>query len=115
MRSPLPIDYFFRSLADDQHETAVAIVLSGTGTDGTVGLAAIKGVAGMVMVQSVDSAKFSGMPQHAIDAGWADYVLAAAEMPAKLIAYARGPFMKTPRAVDKPSHADRQAPWPRSC
>jgi two-component system CheB/CheR fusion protein len=101
--APLPIDYFFRSLADDRQETAVAIVLSGTGTDGTVGLSAIKGRSGMVMVQSVESAKFSGMPQAAINAGCADYVLPPDEMPRQLIAYARGPFLKTPRAVDTPA------------
>ncbi len=97
----LPIDHFFRSLAEDRQETAVAIVLSGTGSDGTVGLSAIKGNSGMVMVQSVDSAKFSGMPQNAINANLADYVLPPDGMPKQLIAYARGPFLKTPRAVDK--------------
>lgn len=101
--APLPIDYFFRSLAEDREETAIAIVLSGTGTDGTVGLSAIKGGSGLVMVQDIASAKFSGMPQHAIDAGWADYVLSPAKMPAQLIKYARGPFLKTPNAVSTPA------------
>ena len=63
----LPIDYFFRSLAEDRQESAVAIVLSGTGTDGTMGLSAIKGASGMVMVQSVETAKFDGMPHNAIE------------------------------------------------
>ena len=97
--APLPIDHFFRSLAAERREMAVAIVLSGTGTDGTMGLSAIKGEAGMVMVQSVQSAKFSGMPQNAIDAGWADYVLAPGEMPAKLIAYSRGPILTSQSAI----------------
>ncbi len=100
--APLPIDHFFRSLAEDRQETAVAIVLSGTGSDGTVGLSAIKGGSGMVMVQSVDSAKFSGMPHSAIVANLADYVLPPKEMPRQLITYARGPFLKTPSAVKKP-------------
>ena len=95
--APLPIDCFFRSLAEERRELAIAIVLSGTGTDGTVGLSAIKGESGMVMVQSVESAKFSGMPQHAIDTGLADYVVAPFEMPEKLIAYAAGPFLKSPK------------------
>lgn len=108
--APLPIDYFFRSLAAEQREMAVAIVLSGTGTDGTLGLSAIKGESGMVMVQSVASAKFSGMPQHAIEAGWADYVLSPKEMPEQLIKYARGPFLKAaPAATEKPAPAIEQA------
>jgi two-component system, chemotaxis family, CheB/CheR fusion protein len=101
--APLPIDYFFRSLAQDRREMAVGIVLSGSGTDGTVGLSAIKGESGMVMVQSVESAKFSGMPQNAIQAGLADYVLPPDEMPTQLIAYARGPFLKIPHMIDSPA------------
>ena len=100
--APLPIDYFFRSLAQDQRETAVAIVLSGTGTDGTAGLTTIKGEAGMVMAQSIESARFSGMPQQAVDSGLADYVCSPAEMPSLLVAYARGPFLKMPRLVESP-------------
>lgn len=100
--APLPIDYFFRSLAQDQRETAVAIVLSGTGTDGTTGLSTVKGESGMVMVQSIESARFSGMPQHAVDSGLADYVCSPNEMPSQLVAYARGPFLKTPCLVEIP-------------
>jgi two-component system CheB/CheR fusion protein len=62
----LPIDYFFRSLATDQREKAICIVLSGTGTDGTLGMKAIKGESGMAMVQQPDSAKYGGMPSSAI-------------------------------------------------
>jgi two-component system CheB/CheR fusion protein len=100
--APLPIDYFFRSLAQNQQETAVAVVLSGTGTDGTTGLSTIKGEAGMVIVQSVESARFSGMPQAAIDSGLADYVCSPTEMPSQLVAYARGPFLKMPRLIEDP-------------
>ncbi len=100
--APLPIDYFFRSLAQDQRETAVAIVLSGTGADGTAGLSPIKGESGMVMVQSIESARFSGMPQHAVDSGLADYVCSPTEMPSQLVAYARGPFLKMPSLVKNP-------------
>jgi two-component system CheB/CheR fusion protein len=107
--APLPIDHFFRSLAADRRELAVAIVLSGTGTDGTMGLSAIKGESGMVMVQSIESAKFSGMPQHAIAAHLADYVLAPADMPAQLIKYARGPFLKEPPSHQKPAPVIQQA------
>ncbi len=83
----LPIDSFFRSLAEDQGCNAVGIILSGTGTDGTLGLKAIKGEVGMVMVQDSESAKYDGMPRSAIAAGEADFVLPASEMPAKLVSY----------------------------
>ena len=80
----LPIDYFFRSLADDQKERAIGIVLSGTGADGTLGVKAIKDESGMVMVQLPDSAKYPGMPNSAIATGLADHVLAPAAMPTEL-------------------------------
>ena len=88
-----PIDYFFNSLAEDQHERAICIVLSGTGTDGTLGLKAIKGNSGMAMVQQPRSAKYAGMPSSAEGTGMVDYVLAPAAMPQQLIAYAKGPFL----------------------
>ena len=69
----LPIDFFFRSLAQDQHERAICIVLSGTGSDGTLGVRAIKGEGGMVMVQNPDSTEYDGMPRSAIATGLVDY------------------------------------------
>jgi two-component system CheB/CheR fusion protein len=89
----LPIDYFFRSLADDQKEKAIGIVLSGTGTDGTLGLKAIKGATGMTMAQEPDSAKYSGMPSSAITTGLVDYVLPVEQLPQQLLAYATGPYL----------------------
>ncbi len=89
----LPIDYFFRSLAEDQRERAIGIVLSGTGTDGTLGVKAIKGESGMVMVQQPESAKYAGMPSSAIATGMADYVLPTAAMPRQLVAYVKGPYL----------------------
>ncbi len=83
----LPIDYFFRSLAQDRHERAIGIVLSGTGSDGTLGVRAIKGEGGMVMAQNPESTEFDGMPRSAIATGLVDFELPAAEMPAQLIAY----------------------------
>ena len=73
----LPIDYFFRSLAEDQRERAVGIVLSGTASDGTLGVKAIKGATGMTMAQEPESAKYPGMPRSAIATGLVDYVLPA--------------------------------------
>jgi two-component system, chemotaxis family, CheB/CheR fusion protein len=89
----LPIDQFFRSLAEDQKGNAICIVLSGTGTDGTLGLRAIKGESGMAMVQQPQSAKFSGMPSNAIATNLADYVLPPSAMPKQLIAYAKSPSL----------------------
>lgn len=77
----LPVDYFFRSLAIDLKERAICIVLSGTGTDGTLGLKAVKGEIGMAMVQKPQSARYSGMPASAIATGLADFMLTPTEMP----------------------------------
>ena len=81
----LPIDTFFHSLARERGEHAIAVVLSGTGNDGTLGIRGIKEQDGMVLVQSLASAKFDGMPQSAIHTGLADSILAPAEMPAVLL------------------------------
>jgi two-component system CheB/CheR fusion protein len=94
----LPIDYFLRSLATDQKERAICIILSGTGTDGTLGVKAIKAELGMAMVQQVESAKYSGMPSSAIATGLADFVLPAHQMPKRLVEYARGPYVATASA-----------------
>jgi two-component system CheB/CheR fusion protein len=83
----LPIDLFFRSLAADQGHKAIGIILSGSGSDGTLGLGAIKAEYGMAIVQDPNSAKFRGMPTSAIDAGIADFVLPPPKMPAQLLAY----------------------------
>ena len=85
----LPIDFFFRSLAQDQREHAIGIILSGTGSDGSMGVRAIKGEGGMVMVQDLASTEFDGMPRSAIATGLVDFELPPAEMPAKLLAYAK--------------------------
>ena len=89
----LPIDYFFRSLAEDQKHQAIGIVLWGTGSDGTLGLKAIKGESGMTMAQEPKSAKYPGMPHSAILTGSIDYVRPPIEMPAQLLAYVKGPYL----------------------
>jgi two-component system CheB/CheR fusion protein len=83
----LPVDFFLRSLADDSHDLAIGVILSGMGSDGTLGLAAIKESAGVVFVQEPASAKFDGMPRSAIEAGLADFVAPPAELPGKIAAY----------------------------
>ncbi len=89
----LPIDFFLRSLALDQHERSIGVILSGMGSDGTLGLRAIKEQAGVVLVQEPGTAKFDGMPRSAIDAGLADIVAPVDELPGKIITYlARTPL-----------------------
>jgi chemotaxis methyl-accepting protein methylase/Skp family chaperone for outer membrane proteins len=83
----LPIDIFFRSLAEDRHEFSVGITLSGMGSDGALGLGAIKERGGVVLVQDPKTAKFDSMPRSVIDAGLADIVASAEELPGKLLAY----------------------------
>jgi chemotaxis methyl-accepting protein methylase len=85
----LPIDFFFRHLAEDQKERSIGIILSGMGSDGTQGLKAIKEKMGMTMVQDPASAKFGGMPGSAVDSGMADYIGRAEGLPAKLLAYVK--------------------------
>ena len=88
----LPIDFFFRSLADDQHERAICIVMSGMGSDGTLGLRAVKSEGGMAMAQNPETTEFDSMPESAIATGLVDFVMSPAAMPAKLGAYvAHGP------------------------
>ena len=100
----LPIDFLFRSLAQDQHERAIGIVLSGTGSDGTQGVRAIKGEGGLVMAQNPASAEYDGMPRSALATGLVDYELPPAEMPAQLLAYAAHAFGRParPEAVHTP-------------
>lgn len=83
-----PIDSLFSSLAEDRGENAVCILLSGTGTDGTLGLRAIKEHGGMAMAQTLESARYDAMLRSAIATGLVDHVLPVEEMPAKLTEYA---------------------------
>ncbi len=83
----LPIDLFFRALACDQHARAIGVILSGMGSDGTLGLRAIKENAGLLVVQSPDSAKFDAMPRSAIDAGLADIIAPPQELWGRIFTY----------------------------
>ena len=96
----MPIDAFLRSLAEDQGEKAIGIILSGTGTDGTLGLRAIIGAAGISVVQEPTSAKYDGMPSSAIRAGYATYVLPVEKMAEVLVSGSRiqGLHRETPAA-----------------
>lgn len=97
----LPIDIFFRSLAADLGTRSVGIILSGTGSDGTLGIKAIKEAGGMVMVQSEKTAKFDGMPKSSIATGLVDYILPPAEMPEALLNYIKHPFISNTQTVEK--------------
>lgn len=81
----MPIDLFFRSLASYQQEKAIGIILSGTGSDGTLGVRAIKGEGGMLMAQDPETSEYNGMPLSAIETGLVDHILKPAEMPAQLL------------------------------
>lgn len=87
----LPIDTFFRSLAEAKGKDAIGVILSGTGSDGTMGSRAIKEMNGMVMVQDERTAKFNGMPASAISTGLVDYILSPEKMGEEL-----GNFLKHP-------------------
>jgi two-component system CheB/CheR fusion protein len=92
----LPIDFFLRSLAQDQQEHGVGVILSGMGSDGTLGLRAIKEKGGLVLVQEPATAKFDGMPRSAIDSGLADIVAPVDDLPGRILAYLkRTPLVHT--------------------
>jgi len=83
----LPIDFFFRALAEDQQENSIGVILSGMGSDGTLGVRAIKEKAGLVLVQEPASAKFDSMPRSTIEAGLADVIAPVEALPGKINAY----------------------------
>ena len=95
----LPIDYFFRSLADDQHEKSIGVILSGMGSDGSLGLKAIKEKNGIVVVQDPATAKFDGMPTSAINEVVVDIQDAANELPSKIIYFLKTGHTKNTKMV----------------
>ena len=105
---PTALDGFFRSLAADQQEKAIGIVLSGTGSHGTPGLKEIKAVGGMIMAQDPETAEYDQMPQSAINTGLVDYVLPPEKMPEALIKYARQPYLRAPEPTPPAEAAAEQ-------
>ena len=100
----LPIDFFFRSLALDQGPSAVGVVLSGTGSDGTFGLKALKAAGGITYAQVPASARYGGMPRSALASGYADFSLVPAEIGRELVRLAqqvpgKGPSSDAPPAA----------------
>src|SRR5439155_15790170 len=103
----MPIDHFFRSLAQDLKERAICIILSGTGTEGTLGLRAVKEQGGMAMVQEPATAPHDSMPASAVATGQVDFVLPAEEMPPVLVRYVKHPYIDGP---GKPEPAPEKEP-----
>ena len=99
--SQTSIDLFLRSLADDQQDRSICIILSGTGSHGTLGLKAVKAAGGMAMVQHPRTADYERMPQSAVDTGQADYVLPVEEMPEALVKYVRHAYVNGRRRIEE--------------
>lgn len=104
----LPIDTFFRSLAEDQQEKAVCIILSGASEDGTLGAKLVKGEGGMVIVQEEQQAQYPRMPKSVIDAGLADIILPAEKIPEHLTRLIDHPFMVPKPVVDSKKNFEDQ-------
>ena len=99
LHTPLPIDSFFRSLAQDLRQRAVGVVVSGSGADGALGLAAIRDLAGLTLAEDPRSAEFPGMPASAIATGMVDLVLSPAQIAERLLAHARHITVSRPPAL----------------
>ncbi len=89
----MPIDVFFHSLAEAFGERCAAIVLSGTGSDGSHGVVSVKEAGGLVLVQDLETSKFDGMPRSTILTGTADFVMRPSEMPARIVHFMTTPFL----------------------
>jgi len=103
----LPIDLFFSSLALDQKEKAIAIVLSGTGSDGTRGVKSIRESNGIVLAQSEESAQFDTMPKNAILTGFVDLILPPDEMPRAILSYLKSPYTQKIQRAGMSDGVDR--------
>ncbi|MBT4730333.1 MAG: chemotaxis protein CheB, partial [Bacteroidetes bacterium] len=95
----LPIDIFFRSLANDMREKSIGIILSGMGSDGSLGVKAIKEKNGLILIQDPANAKYDGMPRSASEAVNADIIASPEELPGKLIAYLKTGLQQKPESV----------------
>ena len=103
----MPVDLFLKHLAHERGESAGCVILSGTGTDGTQGLRLVNEKGGLVIAQSVGSARHAGMPESAVNTGLVDYVLSPAEMPGQLMEYFRhSPLLRLGPEGDKGKEPD---------
>ncbi len=103
----MSIDSFFQALARERHEKAICIILTGTGTDGALGLRAVKGEGGLAMAQSPETAQYGGMPNSAIATGLVDYVGPVEALSEKVLQYIRHAYV---RAMDRPQTLLEKAP-----
>ena len=90
----LPLDFFFRSLAEDRQSRAIGVILSGTGSDGSLGLAEIKAVGGITFAQDEKSAKYPAMPLNAVSSGCVDFVLPPDEIARELARIGQHPYLR---------------------
>ncbi|MCE9658042.1 MAG: chemotaxis protein CheB, partial [Burkholderiales bacterium] len=104
-----PVDDFFKSLAEEQRERAVCVIMSGMGSNGTGGAQSIKAVGGMCVAQEPESAKFPGMPRSLIDAGLADFILRPQDMSEVLVRYVNHPYAKGDPSIQEMFRKERQA------
>ena len=104
----LSVDHFMRSLAQEQRIHAIGVVLSGTGSDGTLGLCEIKDVGGITFVQDEASARHSGMPRSALDCGCADFVLAPDAIAQRLAEIGRHPYLAADPVSEEEADAEEQ-------
>jgi len=104
----LPIDSFLRTLARDEAEQAICIILSGTGSDGTLGLREVKAAGGMIMVQKEEQAKYDAMPRSAIETGMVDFILPVEKMGEQLAQYLRHPYLERRRIPETGEKSEDQ-------
>ncbi|HJQ79587.1 MAG TPA: chemotaxis protein CheB [Lacipirellulaceae bacterium] len=102
-----PVDDFFRSLAEEQRERAIGIIMSGMGSNGSSGAEQIKAVGGVLIAQEPESAKYPSMPRHLIDTGNADFILRPNEMPAVLVRYASHSYARDGRVPETVAQRER--------
>ncbi len=103
-RSISSVDHFFQSLAEDLHECAIGVVLSGTRRDGSNGVIAIKERGGLTFAQAPEDAEYPSMPQCAIDTGRVDLILTAGDIARRLVSFAAGDFSHERAADDREDH-----------
>jgi len=104
-----PVDDFFKSLAEEQQQRAICIIMSGMGSNGSAGSQAVKAVGGLVIAQEPESAEFPSMPKHLIEAGYADYILRPEDMPDTLLGYAGHPYASGELKAELAQQRDQQA------
>jgi two-component system CheB/CheR fusion protein len=101
VRFYMPVDHFFRSLARNHGSRAMGIILSGTGSDGTLGMGEIKDNGGITFAQDEVTARFAGMPNSAVAGGSVDFVMAVKDIAREIVRLARHPYVTAPLPADK--------------